>query len=129
MKINNSEGKNPLSPRIIAAIYTDRTRSQYQIAEQYAVSQSLVSLIRSGQRWGFLTTGLSQYRRIDYRHTRSGRRRLTNPQVRDIYCSGLAKTTLSEAYGINRRTVERIRAGQVHKIVTQHLTRSTSWVR
>ncbi len=123
MRRKDHNPKKTLSPRQVAAIYTDRTRSQYQIAEQYGVSQSLVSLIRSGQRWGCLTSGLSQYRRIDYRHTRSGRRRLTNPQVRDIYCSSLATTTLAKAYGIHIRTVERTRRGELHGHITQHLTR------
>jgi DNA-binding Xre family transcriptional regulator len=128
MKRNNNQSNKPLTSRIIAAIFTDRQRSQYQIAEQYSVSQSMVSLIRSGKRWGHLTKHLPLYRREDYRHTNSGRRRLTQPQVRDIYCSGLPIMTLADAYKIDRRTVERIRTGSIHIIITQHLTRSTSWV-
>ena len=123
MRRQDQTPKTTLSPRQVAGIYTDRKHSQYQLSELYGISQSMVSLIRSGRRWANLTADLPRYRRMDYRHTRSGRRRLTQPQVRDIYCAGLAKTTLSEAYGIDRRTVERIRAGQLHKVVTRHLTR------
>ena len=129
MQRMDNKNKKQLSTRQVTAIYTDRSRSQYQIAEQYRISQSLVSLIRSGKRWGRLTADLPSYRRMDYRHTRSGRRRLAQPQVRDIYCSNLSKDTLIAAYQIDRRTVERILAGQLHKVVTQHLSRSTpSWV-
>lgn len=110
-----------LSPRQVAAIYTDRTRSQYQLSQQYGVSQSMISLIRSGTRWGSLTADLPRYRREDYRHIRSGRRYLTNPQVRDIYTSTLSKHVLVGAYQIDRRTVERIRRGELHRSVTRHL--------
>ena len=128
MRRQDQNPKKALSPRQVAAIYTDRTRSQYQLSELYRVSQSMVSLIRSGKRWGHLTEHLPLYRREDYRHINSGRRRLTNPQVKDIYCSGLVKQSLAVSYGINRRTVERIRNGELHKIVTEHLTRSSSWM-
>jgi predicted transcriptional regulator len=124
--MKNSNKEKRLSPRQVTAIYTDRTRSQYQIAEQYGISQSMVSLIRSGRRWARLTADLPEYRRVDYRHTRSGRRRLNGAQVKDIYCSGLRKQTLADAYQVDRRTVERIRGGALHKAVTQHLSRSTS---
>jgi hypothetical protein len=126
---DNNNKKKALSPRQVSAIYTDKTRSQPQIAEQYRISQSMVSLIRSGKRWRRLTADLPLYRRIDYRHTRSGRRRLTQPQIKDIFTSSLDKRILIGAYQIDRRTVERIRAGQLHRVVTQHLSRSQpSWV-
>ena len=125
MQRNDNRDKKALSPRQVASIFTDRIRSQPQIAEQYDVSQSLVSLIRSGKRWGRLTAELPLYRRIDYRHTRSGRRLLTDPQVRDIFTSSLDKRILIDAYRINRRTVERIQRGEFHNTVTCNLTRST----
>ena len=129
MQRNNIENKKALSPRQITAIFTDRTRSQPQIAEQYRISPSMVSLIRSGLRWASITKNLPMYRRIDYRHSRSGRRHMTDPQVRDIYCSTLPKQSLIDVYQVDRRTVERIRAGQLHRVVTQHLSRSQpSWV-
>ena len=123
MQRNDNKNKKVLSPRQVSAIYTDKTRSQPQIAEQYRINQSMVSLIRSGQRWAGITKNLPMYRRIDYRHIRSGRRRLTDPEVRDIFTSSLDKRILIDAYRIDRRTVERIRAGQLHKVVTQHLTK------
>ena len=129
MQRNDNKNKKVLSPRQISAIFTDKTRSQPQIAEQYRISQSMVSLIRSGKRWSRLTADLPLYRRIDYRHIRSGRRRLTDPEVRDIFTSSLDKRILVDAYHVNRRTVERIRAGQLHSVVTQHISRATSsWV-
>ena len=126
MRRKDQNPKKALSPRQVAAIYTDRTRSQYQLSELYGVSQSMVSLIRSGKRWGHLTADLPRYCREDYRHTRSGRRRLTQPQVKDIYCSVLPKTTLADAYGIDRRTVERIQREEQHKNVTCHLIKPAS---
>ena len=110
-----NKNKNRLTRRQIKAIYCDRQRSQYQLAELYRVSQSTISLIRSGRRYAALTIDLPLYVRKDYRHTRSGRRKLTPPQVRDIYASLLPKRALVNAYGINRRTVERIRRGESHQ--------------
>jgi hypothetical protein len=121
MRRKDKNTKKALSPRQVTAIYTDRTRSQPQIAEQYGISQSMVSLIRSGRRWSRMTADLPEYRRVDYRHTRSGRRHLTAPQVRDIFTSSLDKRILIDAYQVDRRTVERIRGGELHKAVTQHL--------
>ena len=115
--------KKSLTPRQVAAIFTDRTRSQPQIAEQYRINQSMVSLIRSGKRWYSLTAALPQYLRMDYRHTRSGRRKLTAPQVRDIFTSSLGKQILIDAYSVDRRTIERICRGELHGHITQHLTR------
>jgi predicted transcriptional regulator len=126
MRKKDHNTRKPLSPRQIAAIYCDRTRSQYQIAELYGISQSLVSLIRSGRRWARLTRDLPRYIRKDFRHERSGRRKLTQPQVKDIYSSHLSRQALMNAYGINRRTVERICCGESHRHLTQHLVRSTS---
>ncbi len=122
MRRKDQNPKKSLTPRQVAAIYTDRTRSQYQLSELYRVSQSMISLIRSGRRWGSLTADLPRYRRMDYRHTRSGRRHLTQPQIRDIYCSGLPKQVLVDAYQINRRTVERIRRRELHHHITRYLT-------
>ena len=96
---------------------------QPQIAEQYRINQSMVSLIRSGKRWYSLTAALPQYLRMDYRHTRSGRRKLTAPQVRDIFTSSLGKQILIDAYSVDRRTIERICRGELHGHITQHLTR------
>ena len=125
MRRQDHNTKKALSPRQVAAIYTDRTRSQYQLSELYRVSQSTISLIRSGKRWSRLTTDLPRYRRTDYRHTRSGRRKLTAPQVRDIFISSLDKRILIDAYQVDRRTVERIRAGVLHKVLTRHLNPGT----
>jgi DNA-binding Xre family transcriptional regulator len=119
IKIN----KNPITPKQIKAIYCDRQRSQYQLAEQYRISQPLVSMIRSNKRHSALTRDLPQYVRKDYRHERSGRRKLTPPQVKDIFTSQLSKKTLTKAYGIDRRTVERIRKGELHSHLTQNLSR------
>ena len=64
MRRNSYKNKEQLSARQVTAIFSDKTRSQPQIAEQYGVSQSMVSLIRSGQRWAGLTKNLPLYRRI-----------------------------------------------------------------
>ncbi len=125
MRRKDRNPKKALSPRQVAGIYTDRTRSQYQLSELYHVSQSMVSLIRSGRRWSRVTADLPQYRRIDHRHIRSGKRKLAAPQVRDIFTSSLDERVLIDAYQVDRRTVERIRAGVLHKSVTHYLTRST----
>jgi hypothetical protein len=124
MRRKDQSPKKSLTPRQVAAIYTDRTRSQYQLSELYRVSQSMISLIRSDRRWARLTRNLPRYRRMDYRHTRSGRRKLTAPQVRDIFASLLDKQILIDAYQVDRRTVERIREGVLHKSATHYLTRS-----
>ena len=123
MRRQDQNPKKTLSPRQVAAIFTDRQRSQYQIAEQYGVSQSMVSLIRSGKRWSRMTADLPQYRRIDHRHIRSGKRKLTAPQVRDIFTSSLDNRVLIDAYQVDRRTVERIQRGELHRHTTQHLSR------
>jgi hypothetical protein len=123
MAKNKKNNKRRLTPRQIKAIYCDRQRSQYQLAEQYGISQSMVSLIRSGKRHIALTRDLPQYVRKDYRHERSGRCKLTPPQVKDIFTSQLPKITLIHAYGIDRRTVERIRRGESHRYLTQNLSR------
>jgi DNA-binding Xre family transcriptional regulator len=123
MAKNKKNNKRHLTPRQIKAIYCDRQRSQYQLAEQYRISQPLVSMIRSNKRHSALTRDLPQYVRKDYRHEKSGRRKLTPPQVKDIFTSQLSKQTLAQAYGIDRRTVERIRHGELHHRVTQNMTR------
>ncbi len=123
IKNNN---KKRLTSRQVTAIYCDRLRSQYQIAEQYRISQPMVSLIRSGKRYAALTQDLPLYIRKDYRHERSGRRKLTLRQVKDICTSPLSKRALMETYQIDRRSVERIWRGELHNYLTQHLVRSKS---
>ncbi len=84
----------------------------------------MVSLIRSGNRYAALTRDLPLYVREDYRYSRSGRRKLTQAQVKDIVWSPVPQQTLMEAYKIDRRTVERIRRGELHRHLTEHLARS-----
>ena len=123
MRRKDHNTKKAISPKQVAAIFTDQTRSQPQIAEQYRISQSMVSLIRSGKRWGSLTEDLPRYHREDFRHARSGKRHLTTPQIKDIYCSSLSKELLTGAYQVDRRTVERIRRRELHNKLTRYLVR------
>jgi DNA invertase Pin-like site-specific DNA recombinase len=121
--------RKKIAPRIARAIYLDRTRSQYQLAELYGgISQSSISLIRSGRRHAALTKGLPLYMRKceDFRSVRSGRRKLKDAEVRDIYTSYLDKHTLAKTYGIHRTTVEKILRGVLHRRLTEHLIRLTS---
>ncbi len=120
-----TRNKKRLTPRQIKAIYCDRHRSQYQLAELYKISQPMVSLIRSAKRYAALTRDLPLYMRKDYRHDRNGRHKLTQAQVKDIIWSPLPKQALIEAYNIDRRTVERIKRGELHRNLTQHMARST----
>jgi hypothetical protein len=76
--------KQKLTPRQVRAIFLDRIRSQYEIAEQYKISQALVSQIRNRKERTDVTDELPDILRIDHRALKSGCNKLSAQQARQI---------------------------------------------
>lgn len=50
--------KAKLSRDDVIAIFTDKTKTQQQLAEQYDVTQSTINHIKTGRTWSWLTSKL-----------------------------------------------------------------------
>lgn len=86
---------------------------QYQIAEQFNISQSTVSAIEHGKLWKHLTNGLSISRRIN-----KGSSKLTSNDLGKIRMSikeGIPLKIIAEQFGVGYKTVNRIKKNQTNR--------------
>lgn len=113
-----SHYKSKLTADQVLEIYNCRDEDQKAVGARYGISQMAVSDIQRGATWRHVTGAKpGEGRRLT---KPGGRRKLTESQILEIHAkSDVPITTLAEMYGVNWKTVRRIRLGHSWGWLTQ----------
>lgn len=109
-----------LTDEQVLEILNDKTHTTRQLSKKYGVSNSVISMIHTGKLWTHVPRPDGHVPRGRPLGEKSGRSKLTNEQVLEIYNN--RSNSLSQAghlYGVNKTTIASIRSGKTWT----HLTR------